>query len=370
MTTAHPAVGRADGLLGLGRYEEAAALLGGHLAEYPDDARAWLLLGRARHALQRHREALDACDEALGADPQYVDALILRGTVLRHVDGRFEEAEEALRAAVRLAPHHWYPYARLADLVFRARLVRRGQARGGQLEARDLTELAAEPAALAREALRLGPEEVYAHEVAQLIARLSGDAAAADALDRAILRLDPQHPEALARRTRKVASAAGVRAAEAAALYADALAVTPGSAAMRQGLDHASYRLLRGTRWLALLCVALAGAGVGLFSSDTSRALPLSPGQRLWDLVPMAVIWGVGALLRYRGLRAGVRINLVSLVRRRPWPRIVLGQAAWAMVCALLLTQVPWTERTVPEFLFWAGLLPTFVTLWFDRKTG
>jgi hypothetical protein len=138
---------------------------------------------------------------------------------------------------------------------------------------------------------------------------------------------------------------------------------------MRQGLDHASYRLLRGVRWLALLCLALAGTMLDLFATqgETQRALPVSLGQRLWTLVPMAAIWAVGALLRYRRLRTGVRYNLRSLIRRRRWPRVVLGQAAWAMLCALLLTQVPWTERTVPQVVFWAGLVPTAATIWFDR---
>lgn len=81
----------------------------------------------------------------------------------------------------------------------------------------------------------------------------------------------------------------------------------------------------------------------------------------------MAVVWALGALLGYRRLRAGIRVDLRSLLRRRTWPRVVLVQAAWAMVCSLLITQVPWTERTVPQVLFWAGLLPTVATMWFDR---
>jgi hypothetical protein len=81
----------------------------------------------------------------------------------------------------------------------------------------------------------------------------------------------------------------------------------------------------------------------------------------------MAVVWTLGALLRYRRLRAGVRVNLRSLLRRRTWPRVALAQAAWAMVCALLIIQIPWTERTVPQMLFWAGLLPTVATMWLDR---
>ncbi|MFF7123680.1 hypothetical protein [Streptomyces sp. NPDC008240] len=137
-----------------------------------------------------------------------------------------------------------------------------------------------------------------------------------------------------------------------------------------QRLDDASYRLLRGVRWLAGLCVGLAAAGLDLFATDghPQRALPLPVGQRLWDLVPMAAVWAVGALLRCRRLRRGVRYHLRSLINRRRWPRIVLGQAAWAMFCALLLTQIPWTDRAVPQIIFWAGLVPTAATIWFDRR--
>jgi hypothetical protein len=41
-----------------------------------------------------------------------------------------------------------------------------------------------------------------------------------------------------------------------------------------------------------------------------------------------------------------------------------LAQAAWAMLCALLIVQVPWSERTAPLVIFWVGL----VTMWFDRR--
>ncbi|MEU6666644.1 hypothetical protein [Streptomyces sp. NPDC046727] len=167
-------------------------------------------------------------------------------------------------------------------------------------------------------------------------------------MDQAVLRLDPNHPQALAQRTERAAAAPGVKAAEAATLYADALAAAPDSERMRQGLDDASYRLLRGVRWLALLCVALAGAMLDLFATDgpTQRSLPVPVDQRLWTLVPFAALWAVGALLRYRWLPKGVQYNLR----------------------ALLLTQVPWTGRTVPQLVFWAGLAPTAATIWFDRR--
>jgi len=373
-TAQHPAVERADLLIDLERYDEARELLAERLAEDPEDIRAWVKLARSHLAGDEPDGplALEATQRALTLDSSDIGAIIMHAHALRAA-GRFLETEDVLREAIRLDPENWYGHALLANWLWRIRAIRSGRANGGQIRREDQDAALREAGELAQEAIRLGPEEVYAYEVAWLIADMAGNRTVADQLDEAILRLDPQHPKALARRTRKAADAPGVPAAQAATLYADALAAAPDSETMRQGLDEASYRLLRGVRWLALLCLALAGVGVDLFATEggTQRELPLPLGQRLWDLVPMAVVWALGALLRYRRLRSGIRVNLRSLVRRRVWARIVLGQAAWAMLCALLVVEVPWTERTVPQVLFWAGLLPTLATMWFDRrKTG
>ncbi|MET7645740.1 tetratricopeptide repeat protein [Streptomyces sp. NPDC005426] len=372
-TTPHPAVERAGLLIGLKRYEEARELLTGRLTEDPEDVRAWVKLAASHLGdVKNGAKALEATERALALDAEDIGALTTHAHALRHA-GRFPETEGVLREAIRLAPDHWHPYALLADWLWRIRMVSSGQANGGAALREDLVAALREADLVAREAIRLGPEEVYPYEVAWLIADMSADRSAADRMDEAILRLDPQHELALARWTKKTATAPGVNATQAATLYADALATAPASGPMRQGLDAASYRLLRGLRWPALLCLALAAVGVDLFAAqgETQRELPLAFGQRLWDLVPMAVVWTLGALLRYRRLRAGIRVNLRSLVRRLTWSRVVLGQAVWAMLCALLITQIPWTERTVPLVLFWAGLVPSVATMWFDRpRTG
>ncbi|MFE4450952.1 tetratricopeptide repeat protein [Streptomyces sp. NPDC056796] len=371
--TLHPAVERADLLIDLKRYEEARELLARRLAEDPEDIRAWVKLASSHLGDEKDgAKALEATERALALNAEDIGALTMHAHALR-ASGRFPETEGVLRDVIRLAPDHWHGYALLANWLWRIELVRSGQANGGQARREDVAAALSESDALVREAVRLGPEEVYPYEVALLIADMLGDRAAADQWELAILRIDPQHEDALTRQAKKAAAAPGVMAKEAATLYADALASAPGSELMQRGLDDASYRLLRGVRWLALLCLVFAAVGIDLFATEgeTQRELPLVLGQRLWDLVPMAVVWVLGALLRYRRLRAGVQINLRSIIRRRTWPRIVLGQAAWAMLCALLITQIPWTERTVPLVLFWAGLVPTVATMWFDRrKTG
>ncbi|RZU14895.1 tetratricopeptide repeat protein [Streptomyces sp. BK239] len=371
MSTVHPVVERADVLIDLKRYDEARQLLAQRLAEVPEDVRAWVGLAHSHLGdAPDGTKALEATERALALDPEDVGALLMHAHALQAVGGRFVETEDVLREVIRLAPDHWYGYALLANWLYRIRVVRHGQAHGGAVDRRAMDGFLRESGELADQAIRLGPEKVFAYEVAWTIADLANNRTVAAGLDEAILRLDPQHKAALERRTKEAATTPGVNATQAATLYADALASVPDSTTMQRGLDDASYRLLRGIRWLALLCVALAGVGLDLFQmeGEVQRTLPLPLGQRLWNLVPMAVIWTLGALLRYRRLRTGVRVNLRSLIRRRTWARIVLAQAAWAMLCALLLTQVPWTERTIPQVIFWAGLLPTLATVWFDRR--
>lgn len=374
MTAIHPAVERADALIDLRRYDEASALLAQRIAEDPADVRAWAKLSRCHLDAGRPDEALAAADEALKLDPQDVGGLLMRSYALRAVGGaRMPEVEAVLREVVRLAPQYWLGHALLADVVFITNIVSRGQANGGQVTPQDMDVSARLAEVHVKEALRLGPEEVYGYEVAYKIASLAGNETVADELDLAILQLDPNHPQALERQTRKAADTPGVKAVEAADLYAAGLAAAPDSEELRRGLDHATYRMLRGVRWLALLCLGLGASMIDLFAVDgeTQRALPVELGQRLWCLVPMSAIWAVGALLRYRRRRTGVQLNVQSLLRRGRWARIVVAQAAWAMLCTLVITQVPWTDRAVPTVVFWAGLVPTFATVWFDRrKTG
>ncbi|MGA4843936.1 tetratricopeptide repeat protein [Streptomyces sp. G45] len=370
MSAPHPSLDRAQALIELKRYDQALALLGPRIAEDPGDVRAWVKTGYCHLNLGRIDRAAEAAEEALRLAPEDYGALMLRAEAMVRDNG-WLKVEPVLREAVRVAPYDAYPRAMLADAVWRRAVLDFANRTGArQLSHSDVDRVSREAADLAMEALRLGPEDVYAHEVAQRIASAAGNGTVADQLDEAILRIDPQHADAVARQAQRAAEAPGVRAAQAAELYADALAVDPGSTHMQGKLDHATYRLLRGTRWLAALCVVAAGVALDLFpkEGEVARELPLPVGQRLWTLVIMAAIWGFGAWRRYRRLRKGVQLHTRSLIRRGRWARIVLAQSAWAMLCALLLAEVPWTDRSVPTVLFWAGLAPTAATIWFDRR--
>ena len=265
MTPLPSAVEQAQALVDFARYDQARALLSQHLAEDPGDTRAWIEIGYCHLKMQQPEQALEAADEALKLAPEDFYVLILRAKALTSgPNSSWRAAEPVLREAVRADPQHWYGYTMLADAVCRMSMVRYLQENGSRKpEPHEVDLVYREAADLAAEALRLGPEEIYAHEIAHQIATFSGNTAAGEQLDRAILRLDPTHAEALARQTRKAAEAPGVKAGRAADLYATGLAAAPASTELQRGLDQATYRMLRGVRWLALLCVGLAGAGTG-----------------------------------------------------------------------------------------------------------
>jgi len=366
-------VDRATALIDLKRYEEAAAVLAHRIAEAPQDVSAWLEMARCHLGAGEHQRALEAADEVLRLDPKQPGAFIYRSTALRGLH-RMEDAEAALREAVRLAPHYHRPYALLAEvLAFRAGRLRQQPARDAadalsrQHQASVLLEEASQ---LAQEGIRLGPDDVAAYMSAWKVAGVDGNHTVTDQLEKEILRIDPQHPFALAQQTRKAANTPGTRAADAADLVADALTADPASPDMQRELDSATYRLLRGTRWLALLCLLFTAVGLDLAFAPEDRApdpLPLSLGQRLWDVLLLVPVWVFGALLRYRRRRRGVRLNVRSLLRRDGWARLAVGHAAAVMVCVLVITLVPWTERDVPRVMFWVTLVASLLTMYFDR---
>ncbi|MBC3982569.1 tetratricopeptide repeat protein [Streptomyces sp. AC536] len=352
VTTEHPLTAQAGALIELDRYDDAKALLARRLAEDPTDVRAWTRLGRCHQLTKDHAEALRATDEALAIAPEDYNAMLLRAYVLRSLH-RWEEAQQAARAAIGLNSEHFAAYSLLAELLF--------------LPPRQ--ETWQEAVDLAREAVRRGPEEVGAYMTLWKLAGVAQNTAWMDQIERQILQIDPTNAFALEYQTVRAAKAPGVRAADAAEMYAGALATAPTSYSLTRGLDQATYRLLRGTRWLALIGLVCAGAMVNLFPEEgEAPELPVPIGTRLWVLVVMAAIWAFGAFRRYRRLRAGVQLNVRSVLRRGTWSRIVLAQAALALLCGLLIAEVPWTERTVPQMLFWVGLAPTAATIWFDRK--
>lgn len=151
--SAHPAAGRAEAALRLGRWDEAlreAAVLitaepqdstghamlarahlgkgefakGLHAAEAglqrtPD--REWLhrLRAHALLALQRYKDALAAADECVRLLPDAYETHLVRGEALAHLKRR-DEAEEHLLRARELNPDSLEPHRELGDLFLRS----------------------------------------------------------------------------------------------------------------------------------------------------------------------------------------------------------------------------------------------------------
>lgn len=346
----HPYVEQAQELYGLNRYEAGLTRVDQRLAEAPDDAVAWGVRARCLSGLKRYEEALAAAEETARLEPELADGHFMRGFALRRMS-RLPEADQAQREAVRLAPERWAPRTQRAEMLIFV---------GTKEEA--LQE--------ALEAVRLGPDVVDTWHTLYKVAAFNQRPDLMRESERQLLRIDPTDKLAVTEVTGREARKPGTSAARAADVIADGLAAAPDSASLRNDLDKAVFRMLRGTRWLALLCLAMAGVTVDVFPTDGEepKDLPVDLGVRLWALALMAAVWGLGALRRYRRMRTGARLAVRDLVRRRLWPRVVLGQAALATLCALLIVVVPWTDRTIPQVLFWLGLVPSLLSITHDRN--
>ncbi|CAM5320544.1 hypothetical protein GCM10010329_74610 [Streptomyces spiroverticillatus] len=342
------AVDKADLLLEAGRTEQARELLARRLAEDPSDAKAWTRMHRCHLRAEEYEEAERALDQALAHAPDYAYAHILRSYFF-HGAPNWHKALAAGKEAVRCAPDAWEAHVALAKAM--------------------MHPFDQWPAALevAFEAVRLAPEEPDAHHAVYFYAELLKRQDLVESSARAALALDPECPWAhkvLAEATAKDPAAKLPQVADS---YATALGVLPQDREMHKALQGAVYRMLRGTRWLALLCVAIAGVTGRLFPGDGPDELPVPVGTRLYALAVMGAVWGFGAWRRYRRMRTGVRLSFGEFLRTNFWGRLAVGQAAWCTLCAVVVVAVPWTERLVPQILFWLALVPTLLTIWFER---
>jgi predicted Zn-dependent protease len=88
----------------VGRIEEALREAGGYTAAHADDAKGWLLLGRAASAAKRYDAALDAYQRARGLLPSDVRVLV-NVAELELALHRRDEAMHTLDEALRLDPN-------------------------------------------------------------------------------------------------------------------------------------------------------------------------------------------------------------------------------------------------------------------------
>jgi Flp pilus assembly protein TadD len=178
MTGVAPDLARAQAMLDLKRYDQAANLLALVVAVEPTDSRAWCLLAQAHLGNAQCQEAVAAAKQAITLAPS--DAWPYRLASIAH--GRLGHSTSAWKAATeacKLAPDEWQSYVCLAQAEL----------------ARQVDSEAAERAAA--HARRLAPDEPEVHYVSGLVSFSNFDWTAARIHQERVLALDPGDSRAL-----------------------------------------------------------------------------------------------------------------------------------------------------------------------------
>jgi tetratricopeptide (TPR) repeat protein len=165
---------RAEVMLGLKRYDEAASVLAHAVAAEPTNSWAWCLLATAHLQADRYQEAADAARRAITLTPSNDWPYRVASIAQVHL-GNITAARALAREACKLAPNQWQSYFCLA-----------------QAEVAGQADFAAAERAAAT-ALRLAPNEADVHFIAGRVSFARGNRKAARAHMERALALDPAH---------------------------------------------------------------------------------------------------------------------------------------------------------------------------------
>ncbi|MEV4924037.1 tetratricopeptide repeat protein [Streptomyces roseoverticillatus] len=344
----HPTVARAEALLDLGRTEDARDLLFAHMnesEEHKNDPAVLVLTAACFYRMQKWPAVELLTYNALRVNPDHGDAHMLRSEALWRL-GRVDEAVTAAREAVQLHLHHPSPYQSLSAALRAA-----GDFQGA-LQAAD-------------EAVRLGPEVVASHFARYYTLMEMGDPAAAQQVMRDVLAFAPDDADARALLAGLQDEAREARLPELAKEYAAALGSDPGSTYIVAKLEDVALRLVRRTRWVALLCLLYAAITSRAFpTGDDPTSLPAPLGARMWFFFLMCVGWGLCVWRTYYKLPKGAQLTLLSVVRRALAAKLAVAHSLWGTLCAVLLVTVPWTDRGYEQALVWIGGVPVVLAMW------
>ncbi|MEV4437282.1 tetratricopeptide repeat protein [Streptomyces sp. NPDC049585] len=349
--------GHARALMEIGRHQQAAEHLARHLAQHPGDAQAWAQLAHCRFKAGDWEGALKAADDGIAADSRCDDAWRQRALVLPYTGleggstadpARVRLALEAAREAVRIDPQEPANHSMLARYL-------------------GLTGNQEEAYHAALTAVALDPENPTARFNLAHFADVTGRPDVREQTLRETLRLDPDHADARATLAELQAEAGRMKLPELAGEYGAALGARPHAGHIENKLNLLVLRLLRRTRWFALLCLVIAAlAARACPTKDDATALPAPLGTRLWAATVMGLVWTVGAwYLAYRRLPHGARTNLRSQLRRRWAARLPLLHAAWGTALALVTVLVPLTDRGTVQTLVLTGAVPVVLAMWY-----
>jgi tetratricopeptide (TPR) repeat protein len=297
-----PRLERAQALIELGRFDEAASLLRGLLASEPGLAPAWCLFAQTRIGVDDAEAALDAAERAAALEPGNGWPHRLRSVALQQL-GDLDGAIAAAHEAVSAEPHDWQTHRRLAISLIVA--------------SRDVDEAVA----AAERAVALAPSEPGAHHALGLANDLRRNHAEAGRSFRAALALDPQYSpshDALARR--QLAASRFGRAgnlAAAAAGFRDAVRADPRAAHSATNVELVLRLFVARLSYLIFLIVWVASRVTG----DTL-------GDRIGPLLLLAIPAAFAARFLARLVpdlrRLGIAAVAVSLCARLRLARPVL----------------------------------------------
>ncbi|MFJ3906440.1 tetratricopeptide repeat protein [Streptomyces sp. NPDC090025] len=337
---------QADALYDLGRYPQAAAEAGRHLAEHPDDATALTLLARCHHHLGDEPLALELVERALRAEPESIGAWLTRTHVLLTLK-EHERAEESARRAVALAPQLWATHYTLGTVLDRS--VRTERKRAAYESART--------------AVSLAPEESDAHFLVGLTAQRLGNHQVAERAYETALRLDPQSSEAhnnlslLHLRRRWWRPGSWTKAADG---FVQSAALDLADRQARFNLETMAWGIAAGARWVGLL---------GFATASIASARLRGGGDVLPTTVLAATVllagWGGWFLWLTRRVPARLRRPLL-LVSRGCKPVLAMAAAVGVLALHSVLTLALWRVQlfgTLAFPLFWAAI----ITYWASR---
>jgi Flp pilus assembly protein TadD len=299
---------RAAVLCDLGRYAEAATMLGSIIAGSPESPRAWCLLSQAELGLGNDDAALRAALAAIPFAPDAEWPHRLASIALTGLE-RPEEAVWRAREAVRLEPHEWRVHAHLAGTLAK---------RGGDLE---------DARAAADRAVELAPNAVETHIAAGAVAAAAGRRPEAQAAYKRALSIDPEHSGAhneLARlhlRRRNIANPGGM--AQAATGFATAVRADPTATVSRNNFDLVIRAFLARVAYFIFIdAYVLERVAAG---SDQFAA-------RLLPVAALAVPF-IFAARFLTGLARPLRGHLVDLIRRDRKLRAAVILETTAVAC-------------------------------------
>jgi len=330
-------VQRANALCDLGRFADATTLLHRLIASDNQNPRAWCVLALAQLRQDDGEAALSAATTAISVAPESEWAHRLASIALSDLD-RHEEAMWHARECVRLAPHSWNGFVRLAQAL------------------KHVSGHAEEARRAAEHAVALAPDEADTHLTMGSIALAMGRRGDAEAAFRQALAIEPDnsaaHNELVRVRMGKwsIANPAGL--AGAAGGFAAALRVDPRAQTSRDNLELVLRVFLARLAYFVFIDAWIA--------AHTSRT-PIVPVALL--LVPGAFAWRFVS-----ELTPDLRRHLRALVLRRQAIAIPAALQALAVLCVVGAALAPDGVRGACVGVAVAAALLSRIAMWRELR--